>query len=267
MAKISNFLIILSLIIICILPSIGLPYILPPAQIIEFMTNKFKTIKTLKIIQITKIKDLNQEEEKVFEECIYVMSPDLYRSEVAGQPGNRLIIHNGSRTLRIINRKINSDRESQDLLYRLLLLAQNPKRLINAFKDLGINLEKVSLTRLEGKIAYLIGEKEEGSPRLLVDKDLFVPLLLQYGDSLSLFSDYREIREQTWYPYKIVYSLKGATVEEYIIKEIILNPIIDLSLFDIPLARAQFSNSEIKREKPARHRPVLLDSGEAGGPE
>lgn len=244
MAKISNFLIGLSLIILLILSSIGYPYILPPTQIIEFMTNKFTKIERLKIIQLNKIKDLNQEGEGVFGEIIYFWFPTLYRSEIAGQLGKRLIIHDGIKTLRVIDREITSEGESWDIPYRFLMLAQNPERLLERLKDLGMNLDKASLTRFEGRIAYLIGEKEEGSPKLLVDKDLFVPLLLQYGNILLRFSDYREFMEQIWYPYKIVYSFNGDIIEEYTIKDIIVNPSLDLSLFDIPLISSQFGKSE-----------------------
>ncbi len=244
MAKISNFLIGLSLIILLILSSIGYPYILPPTQIIEFMTNKFTKIERLKIIQLNKIKDLNQEGERVFGEIIYFWFPTLYRSEIAGQLGKRLIIHDGIETLRVIDREITSERESWDIPYRFLMLAQNPERLLERLKDLGMNLDKASLTRFEGRIAYLIGEKEEGSPKLLVDKDLFVPLLLQYGNILLRFSDYREFMEQIWYPYKIVYSFNGDIIEECTIKDIIVNPSLDLSLFDIPHIKTQFERSE-----------------------
>jgi len=244
MAKISNFLIGLSLIILLILSSIGYPYILPPTQIIEFMTNKFTKIERLKIIQLNKIKDLNQEGEGVFGEIIYFWFPTLYRSEIAGQLGKRLIIHDGIKTLRVIDREITSEGESWDIPYRFLMLAQNPERLLERLKDLGMNLDKASLTRFEGRIAYLIGEKEEGSPKLLVDKDLFVPLLLQYGNILLRFSDYREFMEQNWYPYKIAYSFNGDIIEEYTIKDIIVNPSLDLSLFDIPLISSQFGKSE-----------------------
>jgi hypothetical protein len=244
MAKVSNFLIGLSLIILLILSSIGYPYILPPTQIIEFMTNKFTKIERLKIIQLNKIKDLNQEGEGVFGEIIYFWFPTLYRSEIAGQLGKRLIIHDGIKTLRVIDREITSEGESWDIPYRFLMLAQNPERLLERLKDLGMNLDKASLTRFEGRIAYLIGEKEEGSPKLLVDKDLFVPLLLQYGNILLRFSDYREFMEQNWYPYKIAYSFNGDIIEEYTIKDIIVNPSLDLSLFDIPLISSQFGKSE-----------------------
>jgi outer membrane lipoprotein-sorting protein len=241
MAKRSNFLIALSLIIIPILPSTGLPYVLPSSQIIAIMTNKFANIKTLRIIQHTKIKDLNQEKEKAFGEIVSLGSPYLYRSEIPGQPGKRLIIHNSPKTLRIINGSITYDGESYGFIYRFLLLAHDPERLSEMLKEVGINIDKVFLTRFEGKIAYLIGEKEEGSARLLVDKEQFLPILLKYGDYLFHFSDYFEFMEHAWYPFQIVYSCKGDITEEYTVKDIKANLPIDVSLFDIPQIRAQFS--------------------------
>ena len=222
---------------------------LPPAQIMEFVANKFAKIGTLKITQLTRIKNLDQEEEKVFGEIIYLRSPSLYRSEVAGQPEKRLIIHRGTKTLRIIDGEIVYQGESRDPLFRFLMLAQRPSRLSKRLRVLGIDLDKVSLTRFEDKIAYMIGNKEEGSPRLLVDKDLFLPLLLQYGSVLFQFSDYRELKKRAWYPYKITYSFNGAIVEEYTVKEIKVNSSLDLSLFDIPLISSQFGRREPGPEK------------------
>lgn len=245
MARASKFLTYAALIVIVMTPSIGLPYILPPAQIIEFMSGKFVNVTTLHIIQHTTVKDLSQEEETVFGEIVYLKSPYFYRSDMVGQPGKRLVIHKTTRTLRITNGAITYDGESLDFFYRFLLLAQRPKRLLEGLQLIGVDVQKVSLTRFEGRIAYLIGEKEEGNPRLLVDKDLFLPLLLEYGNARYHFSDYREIMEQTWYPYKIAYLLNGATLEEYNIKEITVNPPVDASLFDIAAIKAQLGVSRL----------------------
>ncbi len=250
MARRSNFLIYISFTIIFALPSAGLPYVLPPAQVIEFMSNKFAHIEALEIIQHTRVRDLIEEKETVFGEIVYLKAPYQYRSEMVGQPGKRLIVHSGTRTLKIINGAVRFDGESQDLLYRFLLLAQRPKRLLEGLRLIGINVDTVSLMRLEGRIAYLIGEKEEGSPRLLVDKDRFVPLLLQYGDVRFRFADYRDVAERTWYPYKIVYALAGTTIEEYGVKEIRVNPPLDLILFDISLTRDRYATGEFDLERP-----------------
>ena len=247
MAKRSKFLILLSLLIIPILPTIVLPYILPSSQIIAIMTNKFAPIKTFTITQHTKIKDLHHE--KAFGEIVSLSSPYLYRSEIPGQPGKRLIIHNNSKTLRIIDRKITYDEESYDFIYRFLLLSHDTERLLAMLNEVGINTDKVSLTRFEGKIAYLIGEKNGGSGRLLVDKELFLPLLLEYGDYRFRFSNYIEFMEHAWYPFQIIYSYKGEIIEEYAVMDIKANLPIDVSLFDILLIRDKFIESELKREE------------------
>jgi len=247
MAKRLNFLILLSLLIIPILPTIVLPYILPSSQIIAIMTNKFAPIKTLTITQHTKIKDLHQEKETAFGEIASLSSPYLYRSEIPGQPGKRLIIHNKDKTLRIIDKKITYDEESYDFIYLFFLLSHDTERLLAMLNEVGINTGEVSLTRFEGTIAYLIGEKNEGSARLLVDKELFLPLLLKYGDYRFRFSNYIEFMEHAWYPFQIIYSYKGEIIEEYTVMDIKANLPVDVSLFNIPLIRDKFIQSELKQ--------------------
>lgn len=243
MARKWSLLIALSIVVIVMSPCLGLPYVLPSSQIIEFMAHRFAALKTVRIVQVTAIKDFHSETEKAFGEIIEVMSPDLYRADVAGQPGTRLIVHSGSKTLRIINGTIVSGLERDHFLYPFLFVAQDPQRILKVLQNENINLDTVSLTRFDGKIAYLIGDKEEGSPRLLVEKDRFLPVLLVFDDFSVQFSDYREIGEETWYPYQIVYSSYGSTVEEYSVQDVTINPPFDVTQFSIPLIRAQFSKS------------------------
>jgi hypothetical protein len=247
MAKRLNFLILLSLLIIPIVPKIVLPYILPSSQIIGILINKFAPIKTLAIHQHTKVKDLRQENETAFDEIVSLCSPYLYRSEIPRQPGKRLIIHNNSKTLRIVNERITYDDESYDFIYRFFLLSHDPDRLLAMLNEVGINTDEVSFTRFEGAIAYLIGEKNEGSARLVVDKELFFPLLLKYGDYRFRFSNYIEFMEHAWYPFQIVYSYKGEIIEEYTVMDIKANLPIDVSLFDIPHIRNKFIQSELRQ--------------------
>jgi outer membrane lipoprotein-sorting protein len=244
MAKKSNFLIAICVVTMALAPRIGWPYVLPSTQIIQFMTDRYADIKALRIIQLTTVKDMDQETERTFGEIIEVMSPDLYRSEVAGQPSTRLIVHNGSKTLRIINNRTTTDMDSNDFLYRFLLLAQSPQRIQKSLQDKGINLDKVSLTRFDERVAYLIGDKDEGKPQLLVDKDHFSPLLLSYDTFSFHFSDYREIMQDTWYPYRIVYSSDGIIVEEYMVKDITVNPPVDATQFSIPFIRSRFGKTQ-----------------------
>ena len=243
MARKRSLLIAIPLVLAVLLPSTGLPYVLPSAQIIEFMTDRFAALKTLKILRVTTIKDFDDETEKAFGEIVEVMSPDLYRADVAGQPGTRLMARSGSRTLSVINGTIVKGFERNHFLYPFLFVAQDPQRILRVLQDEGIRLDMVSLTRFDGRIAYLIGDKVDGSPRLLVDKDRFLPLLLVLDDFSVQFSDYREIAEKTWYPHQIVYSSNRTIVEEYSVQDITINPPLDVTQFSIPLIRSQFGTS------------------------
>jgi hypothetical protein len=244
MAKKSSFLIAISLVTLLLAPEVGRPYVLPSTQIIRYMTNRYADIKALRIIQLTTIKDLDQETERAFGEIIEVMSPDLYRSEVAGQPSTRLIIGSGSKTLRIISNKATTDLESNGFFYRFLFLAQSPKQIQKSLQGKGINLDKVSLTRFDDRVAYLIGDKDEGNPHFLVDKHRFFPLLISYDTYSFHFSDYREIMKDTWYPHRIDCLSGGIIVEEYRAKDITVNPPLDVTRFSIPLIKTQFEKSK-----------------------
>jgi hypothetical protein len=231
-----------------IAPSIGHSYILPSAQIIEFMVKKYAPVKTLQITQLTKILDLDRAKETVFGEAISLMSPDRYRAELAGQPGKRIIVHNGGRTIRIIDGEVAYRKEKRAFLLYFLMLAQDPRHVLKGLDQLGVDLDMVSFARFKGRIAYLIGNKEEGSPRLLVDKDLFIPLLLQYGNVTFFASDFKELKPKLWYPRSMIYSHAGANIEDYIqeeysIKDIMINPSLDASLFDISSITSRFVKS------------------------
>jgi hypothetical protein len=250
MAIKSSFLIVLSILIsIALLPSMVSPYILPSSQIIAVMTKKFALIKTLTITQQTTINDEYQDKEKTIKELVSLSSPYFYRSTILRKPGKRLVVHNRKETLRIISNKIAHDGESYDFMYRFLLLSQNPELLLEMLKEMGIDLEEVSLTRFEGTIAYLIGKKENGSAGLVIDKELFFPLLLKYGDCHVRFSEYSECMKHTWYPFQIIYACERGITEKYRVMNIKVNPPMDVSLFDIPKMRAKFSNREFKQEE------------------
>jgi hypothetical protein len=248
MARGPRFLRGLLLLVSIIVPSIGHSYIPPSAQIIGFMVRKYASVKTLQITQLTKALDLGRGIEMVFGESISLMSPDRYRSEVAGQPGKRIIVYNGSRTLRIIDGEVAYAKGGKAFPFHFLMIAQDRRQLLKTLEELGINLDMVSLTRLNGKIAYLIGNKEEGSPQLLIDKDLFIPLLLQYGNVAFSASEFTELKRQLWYPRSMIYSYTGANIEDYIqeeyrIKDIMINSSIDASVFDISSITSRFMKS------------------------
>jgi hypothetical protein len=103
--------------------------------------------------------------------------------------------------------------------------------------EMGIDVQKVSYTRIDGVVAYRIGETDQASPKVLVEKGRFLPLLLSYkapglGGGLAKvkFVDYRKV-EQAWYPFEIFCSTADGTTEKYTVRSLKVNGPVSASLF------------------------------------
>jgi hypothetical protein len=191
-------------------------YIMPAEQLLDFMAENFSNFKTMIIVQSTL--QTGPESEKIFMEQIQMKSPDLFElkslDRLAGRTGLPY------------------------MAYRQLLMANNRTRLEKLLSMMGINLEAVSLTRVDGVIAYQIGLKGDQSPKLLIEKERFLPLQLVYrmaGDASEevvtvRFQDYRK-EGKGWFPFQISYSVDNRIREEYSIQTLEINiPVYSSSL-------------------------------------
>ena len=205
-------------------------YIMPAEQIIQFMASNFSKFETLIITQSIRQEDQKDKESvKVFKEKIWMKTPSLFHSKVLDQTGERVVI--------------------PDFFYRRLLIANNEKRLEQILSGIGINLESVALTRIDGIIAYRIGDRLPDAPKLLIEKERFLPLFLQYRlpenpgmETIAVrFRDHRKL-EQGWYPFEIIYSEGSKIRESYT---------IDTLQANVPVSQSLFDTSEIK-SRPAQ---------------
>ncbi len=178
-------------------------YVIPAEQILDFMAGNFSNFKTVVIVQSTL--QTGQDMEKVFMEQVQMKSPDLFEL----QSLDRIAERTGT----------------PYMAYRQLLIANSRARLEQILSMMGINLQAVSLTRIDGVIAYMIGEKGDNIPKLLIEKERFLPLLLIYrtrGNMLEevvtvRFQDYRK-EGKGWFPFQISYSVDNKIREEYSIQ-------------------------------------------------
>ena len=113
-------------------------------------------------------------------------------------------------------------------------MANDCETIMALLSEMGINLETVAFTRLDGVIAYRVGDKNSENPKLLIEKERFLPLFLSYrllDDSgekrLTIrFDDYRKA-VKGWYPYKIVCFIGEKIKESYFVNDLKSNlPII-----------------------------------------
>ena len=179
----------------------GYGYIMPAEQLLDFMVNNFSKLKTVSIVQSTL--QVSDGREKVFKEQIWLKSPDLYN-------------------LKVIDRAVERTRYP-DMAYLQLLIANSRWRIERLLSAMDVNIKSVAFTRLDGVIAYRIGEKE--GPRLLIEKERFIPLLLEYrmaenvdGDMVTIrFQDYRE-QGNNWFPFEVTYSEGNMIKERYTVQ-------------------------------------------------
>lgn len=195
---------------------------MPAEQLIDFMARNFSKFNSLILMQTTRQE--NQEIGgiiKTFEEKIWMKSPSLVHSKVLYK---------------------NVERVAEPAThYRRLLMANSGESLMQLLSNMGINLQSVAFTRLDGVIAYRIGDKAPEGPKLLIEKERFLPLLLRYrlseyslGRTITVrFLDYREL-VGGWYPFEITCSYGDHIIETYIIHNLQANVPFDPALFDEP---------------------------------
>lgn len=223
-------------------------YVIPANQLIAFMAKNFSKFQTLVIIQSTQQKDENDEMgDESFMERIWMESPDRLRSQVTDHPMGRV--------------------KEPDMSYRQVLMANSAQRLAQILSRMGLNLHSVALARIDGVIAYRIGDKEPEQPKILVEKDRFLPLLLVYKtprqpvlETITVqFKDYKKM-EEGWYPFEIIYTDGRAFKEIYTIHTLKANVPIDPALFVMPkreFAPEQVSEPEEVPAEEERLRDII----------
>ncbi len=222
-------------------------YIMPVDQLIDKMRAKFSSFKTLIIDQSTHVLDpQDQETTMVFQEKTWLKSPGYCRSEITGRPesldkaGAPAPPPPGEQARKEGQAAYEAAevQRNYDTAFRRLLMANNRDTIMTFLAQMGVNLESVGFTRLDGVVAYCVGDKGPESPKLLINKESFLPLLFSYVPLRSStqdlatvrFDNYRQV-DSGWYPYEIDYSVEKKRVEHYFVLNIRVNPPIEASFF------------------------------------
>ena len=198
---------------------ICLGYVLPPDQLISYMVKNFSEFRTLVITQTTWRNDDNDEEGWAScSEMIWMEAPDLIRSQIPNIPQGRLV--------------------EPDRSFRSLLVADSNTRVRGLLTLMGINLNAVGLTRVEATVAYRIGGEDPDAPKIVIEKERFLPLVLTYSfpghngtaTITVLFRDYRKL-DKGWYPFEIIYFDPRGFRENCVIDTLQVNVPVDPAVF------------------------------------
>jgi hypothetical protein len=192
-------------------------YVLPAQQLLQFMAVPFSKFDTLVVKQA--VERESAEGSKAFEEILSMKSPNFLHAQVP-EPS----VDQG----RMIDRN-----------YLKLFLASTQTRLTVLLAESGVDLEKVSYTRILGTVAYLIGDNSPESPRIALEKKRFLPLLFVYPSRLLPDHDLVEVTfrnysrvDQGWYPFEILYKSGQGLTEHYNVESIRVNVPLRPSLFN-----------------------------------
>jgi hypothetical protein len=201
-----------------LVPCASQAYVMPAEQIIQFMSANFAKFDTLVIRQSTTRMQKGESPEKGYEEVLSIKSPNLFRSSPLDSSAEQ--------------------RSVEDRVFWELLIASSPRRLLPRLSELGIDTQQVAYTRLEGTVAYCIGEKDPKRPKLLIEKTRVLPLLLVYqsprqgaGELIRVrFLDYRKV-EQGWIPFEIHTFSGDQWIEKSSVHSVKVNVPLKPSLF------------------------------------
>jgi len=268
-----NFKIILMCsLFLCLMAGEIFAYVMPLEQILTRVQKRFETINSLIIEQATHvIQSKDPLRERVFREKVWLKTPRYeFTEEMApsrlpkvGAVAPKAVSGNSNEA---VNGEKSQDQEirqpNRDALYRWLLMASAKGELSAFLSEVGVQIWDLGYDRCDGIVAYRVGARDPGSPKLLVDKERFFPLLLSYalpGDPEGRlvtvrFKDYRK-NDAGWYPYEIEYALKDAPTEEYHILNLTANAPIQASFFERkiepppPKASASPANEDDQRLK------------------
>jgi hypothetical protein len=232
-------------------------YVPPSQQIVRFMTENFLPIRSLKVVQTVEVGFPDERSHLMVEEKMWLKAPAFYAadrkrfqisSESPGQGSTQLL----PRGRLSVQPAPHREKQTQPpVVFRRLLMANGGDVMMDVLMQLGVDTGYSGLDRIDGRVAYRIGMPKPESPRLLIEKKTFLPLLLRYeiadewGQTVWTirFGDYRRCGEG-WYPYEITCSSSNGTIEIYRITSLQVN---------VPIRRPL---SEITVLPPSQHKRI-----------
>lgn len=209
-------------------------YVLPSRQVLGFMAPQFSNFETL-VVEHTVERQM-EEEVRVFEEILTMKGPDFIHAAAAEWVPNR--------------------NQGIDRSFRNLFFANSRERLMSFLWGAGVNPDRVSYTRVDGAVAYLIGERGPYKGQLAVEKARFLPLAFHYPSGQAYapefirvtFRDYRQL-DQGWYPFEIVCISSAGWEERYRVRSIEVNVPVDPSLLRVSQEEPRPAESPHKDER------------------
>lgn len=172
-------------------------------------------------------------------ETLSYLFPNRLRSDINTGAVNRFYILSGERFVKVINGQVSDLEKSVGEFYTDPLLYRDYDRLAKVLANAGVNVEKVTLQRLDKNICWFIGEPAyggEATPGLWIGKDSFFPvryLIQRSGRTIDVrYDDWYRV-SKSWYPRVTRIFVDGELFANIHVDRMVLTPGLSASLFDV----------------------------------
>jgi outer membrane lipoprotein-sorting protein len=219
-------------------------YLLPPQQILEFVTEKTEKIYNFRFEAVVESPDPDLPDTMIRKEMVYYAArPDFLRLETVGQAEDTTVLVGAGKRLAFMDGHLLAEPARHEDIFPALLYADSPQSLETLLAAEQVDLGQVHLGRLGKQIAYVIGgpPREVEAPQFWCDKDNFWPIRLIGRRSSSgvddlvdiRFLSYQEVAGSIWLPTVIEIYRQDQLVLRMTVQKTSFNQRLPDSLFDM----------------------------------
>ena len=240
-------------------------YLLPPQQILEFVSENTRKIYNFRFQGVVESPDPDLPDTMIKKEMVYYAArPDLLRLETVGEAEDSTVLVEAGKRLTFVNGHLLVEPARHEDIIPALLCADSPQTLEMLLASEQVDLGQVHLGRLGKQIAYIVGgpSKRVGAPQFWCDQDNFWPLRLIGRRSSSgvddlvdiRFLSYKEVAGSIWLPTVIEIYRLNQLVYRITVQRTSCNQRLPDSLFDMDKFTAEHPPilpSKEPSEKPA----------------
>ncbi|MCF8068641.1 MAG: outer membrane lipoprotein-sorting protein [Desulfobacterales bacterium] len=228
-------------------------YVLSGSHLLDRMTKKIQTAKSLLVKQqqifYGPIQEENHQGQVVIEETLRYVVPGKFRAEISNEQIQRVHVVSGGDVLTAIDGSVAINAESLFDYYKDLFLYRSRDFLEYHLLRLGVDVNVSSFGRFEGKPAYVIGAQypDESVSQLWIEKESFLPFRWIISEKGSLF----EVRylnwgkfEKSFYPMRIEFYDNEKIVRAIKVTTVELNSNFPEGFFDVNYLKTLYQPAE-----------------------
>ena len=226
-------------------------YILPPEQIIEYVSKQTAKIYNFHLVVWAESPDPELPRAMMRREMvIYAARPDFLRQEMVGEAGSDITLVSSGRRISVIDGHLLAEPPLHEEVFAILLHANSPETLETLLALEQVDLSQAHIRRFDKRIAYVIGGPpgEGKSPQFWCDKDKFLPLRLvgrrlyhNVADLVDIrFLSYQKVGESIWLPWVIEFYRQDTLFLRLTVQKAYFNERLPNSLFDIEALAAKY---------------------------